>query len=247
MPPRPLPAPLPPPALPTPLCPLPPPSLPPPTSPSLAHCVSSACSEVRRTFCLGGRLRCQEANALRLEPHGVGDHYHVPIKVRTPVLRNGSDILGPALFRGQWRARVWPLCPPQGWLWAPGWGPPSAGGWGVTLSQGPAFPASAAVTFLGFLSGFRLSPIFPAGSWDGGPSTQTPRWWLRGKAGKVKLDPPSPGAGGTRWAPRSQMAGCQGPASTQMRGQSPARRGCHVRPSPVPTAAPSPGEGHGPS
>ncbi|XP_055263402.1 B9 domain-containing protein 1 isoform X3 [Moschus berezovskii] len=24
----------------------------------------------------------------------------------------------------------------------------------------------------------------PAGSWDGGPSTQTPKWWLRGKAGK---------------------------------------------------------------
>uniref|UniRef100_A0ABI8A1R9 B9 domain-containing protein 1 n=1 Tax=Felis catus TaxID=9685 RepID=A0ABI8A1R9_FELCA len=23
-----------------------------------------------------------------------------------------------------------------------------------------------------------------AGSWDGGPSTQTPRWWLRVKAGK---------------------------------------------------------------
>uniref|UniRef100_A0A8B9YJ59 B9 domain containing 1 n=1 Tax=Bos mutus grunniens TaxID=30521 RepID=A0A8B9YJ59_BOSMU len=24
----------------------------------------------------------------------------------------------------------------------------------------------------------------PAGSWDGDPSTQTPKWWLRGKAGK---------------------------------------------------------------
>lgn len=35
-------------------------------------------------------------------------------------------------------------------------------------------------------------PVFSAGSWDGGLSTRTPRWWLRVKAGKVKLDPPIP-------------------------------------------------------
>lgn len=54
------------------------------------------------------------------------------------------------------------------------------------------------------------SPVFPAGSWGGGLSTQTPRWWLRVKAGKVKLEPPTPplcpqtggslgGTGGTPW------------------------------------------------
>lgn len=45
-------------------------------------------------------------------------------------------------------------------------------------------------------------PVHPAGSWDAGLSTQTPRWWPRVKAEKVKLDPlnpaPSPQAS---WSP----------------------------------------------
>ncbi|PNJ06151.1 B9D1 isoform 1 [Pongo abelii] len=79
-----------------------------------------------------------------------------------------------------------------------------------------------------------------AGSWGGGPSTQTPRWWLRVKAGKVKLPPLSypqprdrlePGSG---WA--QGWGECRGPArymgaSPQMfpdEGLVGAQRVCHV-------------------
>lgn len=63
----------------------------------------------------------------------------------------------------------------------------------------------------------RSCPVFPAGSWDGGPSTQTPRWWLRVKAEKVKLDSPTLPAipqagcslGGTSSAPGNRRGGCQ--------------------------------------
>lgn len=109
---------------------------------------------------------------------------------------------------------------PRAGCWALGWGPPSPGGWGITLSQVPAFPTSAAVTFLGFLSGFRLSPVFPAGSWDGGPSTQTPRWWLKGKAGKVKLDPPSPGQVGPGGPPAVRWLDARDPPAHRCGGRA---------------------------
>lgn len=62
-------------------------------------------------------------------------------------------------------------------------------------------------------------PVLPAGSWDAGPSTQTPRSWPRVKAEKVKLGSlnlaHSPQAswspGGTGWTPRKQ-GGSRGPA-----------------------------------
>lgn len=42
--------------------------------------------------------------------------------------------------------------------------------------------------------------MFSAGSWDGGPNTQTPRWWPRVKAGKVRLMLPTV-TEGLRWLP----------------------------------------------
>lgn len=77
------------------------------------------------------------------------------------------------------------------------------------------------------------SPVFPAGSWDGDPSTQTPKWWLRGKAGKVKVHP-SPWAG---WA----WKGPGEPPGVRWVEQGPAQKGCHFH-RPVPRAAPSPRE-----
>ena len=77
------------------------------------------------------------------------------------------------------------------------------------------------------------SPVFTAGSWGGGPSTQTPKWWLRGKAGKVKVHP-SPWAG---WA----WKGPGGPRGVRWVEQGPAQRGCHFN-RPIPRAAPSPRE-----
>ena len=147
-------APLPPP------CPPRPPPRPP--SPSLAHCVSVACSEVRRTLCLGGKLRRQEVNALWPgAPWGRG-HYHVPIKVRTPALRKGSDILGPALLRGQWRAQIWPLFPPQGWLLGSGMGPsfPRRMG-GSHCPRAPPSPPRLLSPFWDFCLGSGCAP-FPA-------------------------------------------------------------------------------------
>lgn len=44
-------------------------------------------------------------------------------------------------------------------------------------------------------------PMSSAGSWDGGLSTQTPRWWPRVKAGKVKRILPTP-VEGKRWGPQ---------------------------------------------
>lgn len=70
----------------------------------------------------------------------VGDHYHVPIRVRTLVLRNGSDILGPALFIRQWRAQIWLLCPPQGWLLGSGLGPSFPRRMGNHTVPGPRLP-----------------------------------------------------------------------------------------------------------
>lgn len=152
-------------------------------------------------------------------------------------------------------------------------------------------PTSAAVTFLGFLSGFRLctlpapglpplsravnppavedamgrpgvrprrravwgraggdsprlvpagphadpcsagSPVFTAGSRDGGPSTQTPRWWLRGKAGKVKLDPPSPGQVGPGGLPAVSWLDARDPPAHRRGGRAqPGGAATSVRP-----------------
>lgn len=108
------------------------------------------------------------------------------------------------------------------------------------------------------------SPVFLAGSWDGGLSTQTPRWWLRVKAEKVKLDPPTPlptpqagwSRGGARWAPWKQTGWVPGPArhtDTGAAGAGPrnsprafprhglggARRVCHVFLSPLQSLYPT--------
>lgn len=87
------------------------------------------------------------------------------------------------------------------------------------MSAGPQAPCSPAL------------PCLPAGSWDGGPSTQTPKWWLREKAGKVKVHP-HPG----RWA----WKGPGGPPGVRWWRRAQLRRGCAHRP--VPRAALLPGE-----
>lgn len=201
----------------------------------------------------------REAQTSWPEPRQVGPVITSPGHLRTLGPRVGKRLVsGPALLGRQRRAQILFLCPPPrmaAGLWGgapliqathpPSPSPPSAfahsgrrpaeqeggvgrlrpweraGGRTHAMSAGPQAPL------------LTCSPVFPAGSWDGGQSTQTPKWWLRGKAGKVKVHS-SPWAG---WA----WKGPGGPRGVRWVEQGPAQRGCHFH-RPVPRAVPSPRE-----
>lgn len=103
----------------------------------------------------------------------------------------------------------------RGGLSGAAWHPAKAGqrGWGGS-ARGPAHPV--------------LLSVFPAGSWDGGLSTQTPGWWLRGKAGKVSSTPTPRAA--WRWGDqvgpgesagsRAQLCPKAAPSPSELQGQA---------------------------